>query len=131
MTAAASPPLFFTHHVFHPLIHSRSQAALFDGSLCCVVWWWCEAAATTHIHIYISIYIPNSHLHSQFTLPFTFTLGSNLKLFAYCLVLFACCSLVVWFCSLIVWFCSLAVRLLFGSCLVSIWFLFGFCYPNH
>jgi len=55
-------------------------------------------AATTTTHY---------HLHSQLTFTFTFTLpftlGSNLKLSAYCLV--------------IVWF-------QFGSCLVSVWLLF-------
>jgi len=66
----------------------------------------------THYHLHF-------HLHSQltftFTLTLTFTLGSNLKLFASVRLLFGSCLASVWFCLVIVWF-------RFGYCLVLAWF---------
>ena len=84
-------PLLFTYRFSSTLVfHSRSQAVLFDGSICCVV---VVRSRRHHTHYHLHF-----HLHSQLTFTFTFTftftlpftLGSNLKLSAYCLV-------IVWF----------------------------------
>ena len=56
ITAASPPPLFFTH--CFTAVHRPLSLTVVSA-----VWWWCEAAATTYIIIYISIYIPNYHYH--------------------------------------------------------------------
>jgi len=50
--------LFFTH-CFSPTHLSTAVYPPLSLTVVSAVWWWCEAAATTHIIIYISIYIPN------------------------------------------------------------------------